>query len=120
MPVALMTRPMMISLSAIAELPPSPCLDGPSPSSGGTSPTSFGYLVSAREHGRRHVEAKPARLTRMHAEIETLATSPTCRALIFNVGRSLRLAYPVTGGVRSPVRRRPTRDPARAATITTT
>ena len=29
MPVALMTRPMMISRSAIADLPPSPCLDGP-------------------------------------------------------------------------------------------
>jgi hypothetical protein len=40
----------------------------------------------------------------MHMEIETLAASPTCRAHIFTVGRSLRLAYPeaeVAGGIRS-------------------
>src|SRR5262245_49987231 len=59
MPVALMTRPMMISLSAIADLPPSPCLDGPSPNSGGTSPL-HSVTSSAREHAARRGQARPA------------------------------------------------------------
>src|SRR5262245_13052512 len=60
MPVTLMTRPMMISLSAIADLPPSPCPDGPSPNrGGGVIAASCDHLVSAREQARRQVEAKP-------------------------------------------------------------
>src|SRR5262245_30461734 len=105
MSVTLMTRPIMISLSAIGDLPPSPYPDGPSSNRGGcVIAASFAHLVSAREQGRQQVEAKPRPLNAYAYEIETLAASPTCWARIFNVGRSLRLAYPeaeAAGGARS-------------------
>src|SRR5262245_4792455 len=78
---------------------------GPSSNRGGcVIAASFGHLVTAREQGRRQVEAKPRPLNAYAYGIETLAASPTCWAHIFNVGRSLRLAYPeaeAAGGARS-------------------
>src|SRR5262245_24701783 len=78
---------------------------GPSSNRGGcVIAASFAHLVSAREQGRQEVEAKSRPLNAYAYGIETLSASPTCWAHIFNVGRSLRLAYPeaeAAGGARS-------------------